>query len=54
MAKRHPLNMRTTQELREKVERAATESGRSLVQEVEYRLECSFMGKTSESRSENT
>ena len=40
--KRYPLNMRTTLELREKVERAAKASGRSLVQEVEYRLEQSF------------
>ncbi len=40
--KRHPLNMRTTKELRDKVERAAKLSGRSLVQEVEYRLERSF------------
>ena len=40
--KRYPLNMRTTLELREKIERAAKESGRSLVQEVEYRLELSF------------
>jgi hypothetical protein len=40
--KRYPLNMRTTLELREKVEAAARESGRSLVQEVEYRLGHSF------------
>jgi hypothetical protein len=40
--KRYPLNMRTTKEMREKLERAATESGRSLVGEVEYRLERSF------------
>jgi hypothetical protein len=40
--KRYPLNMRTTQELREKMEAAARMSGRSLVQEVEYRLERSF------------
>ncbi len=40
--KRHPLNMRTTKELREKIERAAAQSGRSLVQEVEFRLERSF------------
>src|SRR5205809_4463840 len=42
--KRYPLNMRTTRELREQVERAARASGRSLVQEVEYRLEQSFAG----------
>jgi hypothetical protein len=40
--KRYPLNMRTTKELREKLERAAAKSGRSLVGEVEYRLERSF------------
>jgi hypothetical protein len=40
--KRHPLNMRTTKELREKLEQAAAKSGRSLVGEVEYRLERSF------------
>jgi hypothetical protein len=40
--KRHPLNVRTTREMREKIEGAAKESGRSLVQEVEHRLEKSF------------
>jgi hypothetical protein len=40
--KRYPLNMRTTKELRDKIEEAATASGRSLVQEVEFRLEKSF------------
>jgi hypothetical protein len=40
--KKSPLNMRTTAALREKLEEAAGESGRSLVQEVEYRLEQSF------------
>jgi TraY domain len=40
--KRYPLNMRTTKEMREKLERAAAQSGRSLVQEVEFRLERSF------------
>jgi predicted DsbA family dithiol-disulfide isomerase len=40
--KRYPLNMRTTLELRQKIEGAAKLSGRSLVQEVEYRLEQSF------------
>jgi len=40
--KRQPLNMRTTAELRRKIERAAGKSGRSLVQEVEYRVERSF------------
>src|SRR6266567_1444577 len=40
--KRYPLNMRTTKELRDKIEQAAAASGRSLVQEVEFRLERSF------------
>lgn len=40
--KRAPLNMRTTPGLRAKLEAAAGESGRSLVQEVEYRLEQTF------------
>ena len=40
--KRYPLNMRTTKQMREKLERAARASGRSLVGEVEYRLERSF------------
>jgi len=40
--KRYPLNMRTTKEIREKLERAAAQSGRSLVQEVEHRLQKSF------------
>ena len=40
--KRYPLNMRTTKELRDKIEWAATVSGRSLVQEVEFRLERLF------------
>jgi hypothetical protein len=40
--KRYPLNMRTTKETRDKLEAAAVASGRSLVQEVEARLERSF------------
>ncbi len=40
--KKSPLNMRTTKALRKKLETAAGSSGRSLVQEVEYRLEQSF------------
>jgi predicted HicB family RNase H-like nuclease len=40
--KRYPLNMRTTKELRDRLEAAAKRSGRSLVQEVEYRLGMSF------------
>ena len=41
--KRAPLNMRTTQEIRARLEKAAADSGRSLVQEVETRLERSFL-----------
>ena len=37
--KRYPLGMRTTKELRESLERSAAKSGRSLAQEVEFRLE---------------
>ncbi len=37
-----PLNMRTTPEMRARLERAASESGRSLVKEVEKRIERSF------------
>ncbi len=40
--KRVPLNMRTTRELRGSLEKAAANSGRSLAQEVETRLERSF------------
>lgn len=40
--KRVPLNMRTTREVRTKLELVAADSGRSLVQEVEHRLEQSF------------
>ncbi len=40
--KRTPLNMRSTRELRERLEREAADSGRSLAQEVEFRLERSF------------
>ena len=40
--KRVPLNMRTTQEVRDRLERDAADSGRSLVQEVEAHLERSF------------
>ena len=40
--KRYPMNMRTTRELRERIIAAAHASGRSLVAEVEYRLERSF------------
>ena len=40
--KRVPLNMRTTRELRRHLEKAAANSGRSLAQEIEIRLERSF------------
>lgn len=45
--KKTPLNMRTTQAIRERLEEAARASGRSLAHEVEYRVEQSF-------RSEDT
>lgn len=41
-AKRFPLNMRTTKHIRNKLELAANKAGRSLAQEVEFRLEQSF------------
>lgn len=40
--KRTPLNMRTTRQLRDRLAEAARVSGRSLAQEVEFRLEDSF------------
>jgi hypothetical protein len=40
--KRHPLNMRTTKETRDRLAAAAAASGRSLVQEVEFRVEQTF------------
>jgi hypothetical protein len=40
--KRHPLNMRTTKELRDLLEASAQRSGRSLAQEVEARVQTSF------------
>jgi hypothetical protein len=40
--KRFPLSLRTTKELRQKLERASAQSGRSLAQEIETRLERSF------------
>ena len=42
--KRVPLNMRTTREGRERLEKAAANSGRSLAQEVEYQLERALGG----------
>jgi hypothetical protein len=43
--KRHPLGVRTTKALKEKLEAAAASTGRSVAQEVEYRLEESFRGE---------
>lgn len=40
--KRVPLNMRTTQDLRLKLDAAAEATGRSLAQEIEFRLEQSL------------
>lgn len=40
--KRHALHLRTTRELREQIGAAAEASGRSMAQEVEFRLERSF------------
>lgn len=41
--KRYPLNMRTTKHVRDLLEKAAKQSGRSLAQEVEHRLLSSFV-----------
>lgn len=43
--KRFPLNMRTTKDLRDQLELAAAGTGRSLAQEVESRLEASFLAE---------
>jgi hypothetical protein len=43
LAKRHPLSMRTTLDIKRRLERAAVASGRSIAQEVENRLERSFV-----------
>lgn len=40
--KRAPLNMKTTPELRDRIQEAADNSGRPLTQEVEHRLQQSF------------
>jgi hypothetical protein len=40
--KRYPLSLRTTKDLKEKLESASRVSGRSIAQEVEHRLEQSF------------
>jgi hypothetical protein len=41
-SRRFPLNLRTTREMRDQLELHAKESGRSLIQEIEFRLEQSF------------
>lgn len=41
-AKRHAIGIRTTKELKERIEREAAHTGRSVAQEVERRLERSF------------
>jgi hypothetical protein len=40
--KRYPLAIRTTRELKERIERASRVSGRSVTQEIEHRLERTF------------
>jgi len=52
--KRVPLNMRTTPQTRERLELSANESGRSLVQEVEFRLEWSFLTEDARRDREET
>ena len=42
--KRYPLSLRTTKRLRERLESASRASGRSIAQEIEFRLEQSFEG----------
>ena len=49
--KRVPLSMRTTRELRARLDEAVKASGRSLVQEVEYRIECSFLHEDADHRA---
>lgn len=41
-ARRCLLNVRTTEAIRKKLEEAAAESGRSLIHEIEHRIESSF------------
>ena len=48
--KRYALSMRTTKELRDKLDQAREASGRSLAQEVEARLEQSFQWEETEYR----
>ena len=49
--KRAPLNMRTTETLRRRMEQTASQSGRSLAQEVEFRLELSFLDEDARIRA---
>jgi hypothetical protein len=42
MGKRHALGIRTTKQLKDLLQRAADSSGRSIAQEIEFRLEQSF------------
>jgi hypothetical protein len=44
--KRHPMGIRTTKRIKEKVEAAAQKSGRSVAAEIEWRLEASFLEQT--------
>jgi len=41
--KRKTINMRTTPDLRKKIERACGKSGRSISAEIEHRVERTFM-----------
>jgi hypothetical protein len=43
VGRRYPMGFRTTSEIRARLEAAANESGRSLTQEIEHRLEASFL-----------
>jgi hypothetical protein len=45
-AKRHPLGIRTTKKLKDLLQRAADSSGRSVAQEIEFRLEQCFSLET--------
>lgn len=41
--KRHGLSLRTTKQLRDQIKAASRLSGRSMAQEIEYRLERTFI-----------
>lgn len=45
--KRYAMNMRTTAEVRQQLEAAASSSGRSLAQEIEFRIERSLLEERS-------